>query len=77
MSSTTVMEMFVIYERPRDYPDGYVMRRWEIGGSVSPRPTDYFITGKTLEEVRRAVPPHCIRLHRHPNDETQIVETWI
>jgi hypothetical protein len=70
------LEMFVIYERPRDYPDKYVMRRWEIthGGS---RPTDYFVLADTLEEVRRAVPPWCVKLFRDAQDEPQIVESWI
>lgn len=68
------LEMFVIYERPTDYPDKFVMRRF------AGRPmqgTDYFRTADSLEEIRRHVPPHCARFMRDPNDEPQIVESWI
>lgn len=66
--------MFVIYERPKDYPDHYVIRRW---GGPGLQDRDYFQLGKTLEEARRFVPPHCIRFPRDPRDEPQIVESWI
>jgi hypothetical protein len=75
----TVMEMFVVYDRPLDYPEHYVMRRWIIG-AVEGQPIpdkDYFVIAKTLDEVRVAIPPHCVRLERDPNDEPQIVESWI
>jgi hypothetical protein len=39
--------------------------------------TDYFRTADSLEEIRRHVPPHCARFMRDPNDEPQIVESWI
>jgi hypothetical protein len=74
-----MMEMFVVYERPRDYPDKFVVRRWWIGtGSGKPEADqDWFYLGKTLEDVRAQVPEGCFRLNRDPNDEPQIVEFWI
>ena len=72
------LEMFVVYERPLDHPEHFVMRRWLIGAEKGkPTPTDYFVLGETLEEVRNSIPPHCVRLERDPNDEPQIVECWI
>lgn len=71
-----LLEMFIVYERPRDFPGHYVLRRWVVqrGGS---RPTDDFVLEPTLEKIREHVPPHCVRLERDPNDEAHIVETWL
>jgi hypothetical protein len=72
-----MMEMFVVYERPRDYPDRFVLRRWSIGGNKMEADRDWFYLGDTLKEVREKVPPHCVCIRRHTNDEPQIVEVWI
>jgi hypothetical protein len=75
----TVLEMFVVYERPRDYPDKFVLRRWWIGkvpGEPTPDP-EWFYLADTLDEIRDHVPTHCVRLERDANDEPQIVEVWI
>jgi|HubBroStandDraft_6_1064221.scaffolds.fasta_scaffold3971273_2 hypothetical protein len=74
MSAT--LEMYVVYERPRDYPDKFVVRRWgcRAEGAV---PEDWFVLGTTLDEVRAAIPRHCVRLERDPRDEPQIIEVWI
>jgi hypothetical protein len=79
MSEKTAMEMFVVYKRPRDYPDKFVVRRWWVGKTPGhPDPdSDWFYLGETLEEVRAHVPEWCVRLERDPNDEPQIVEVWI
>jgi hypothetical protein len=72
-----MMEMFVVYERPKDYPDKFVVRRWSISGERVDADGDWFFLGETLEDVREKVPRHCIRIHRHPYDEPQILEVWI
>jgi hypothetical protein len=73
-----MMEMFVVYHHPTDYPDKFVVRRW-VTSRIGPLPdSEWFFLGETLEEVRAKIAPlclHCIR--RHPNDEPQIVEVWI
>lgn len=69
------MRMYVIYERPRDYPDRYVLRQWIIDGEA--RPTGWFVVAETLDAVRKFVPRQCIRFERNPSDEPQIVESWI
>ena len=75
----TELEMYVVYSRPRDYPDKFVVRRWAIGrkpGEPVAEP-DWFYLGDSLDQVRAHVPGHCVRLERDPNDEPQIVECWI
>ena len=78
MAAETTLDMWVIYERPRDYPMSYVVRRWVIGAKPGePMPTDEFRTAPTLEGARNCVPGYCVRLERDPRDEPQIVECWI
>ena len=77
--SATEMEMFVVYARPRDYPDKFVVRRWWIGRTPGEpeADADWFRLADTLEEVRAHIPAWCVRLERDPNDEPQIVECWL
>lgn len=71
-----MLEMFVIYNSPRDYPGKFVLRRWIIEAGIS-RPDDSAIIANALETVRAAVPLGMYRLERDPQDEPQIVESWI
>jgi hypothetical protein len=76
--SGTVMEMYVVYKRPKDYPDHYVLRKWIIGAAKDrPLPSEWFALADTLDAIRAQVPNGFIRLERDPNDEPQIVECWI
>jgi hypothetical protein len=77
MKDGEVLEMYVIYKKPLDYRQGFVVRKWEVGAQPSPRPTDWFGLGSTIEEVRVMIPGWCVKIERDPNDEPQIVETWI
>jgi hypothetical protein len=72
-----VLAMYVVYEKPRDFPNDFVVRRWDImAGHLEPVKTDWVRTGKTLAEVRRHVPEGMFRLPRDPNDDPRIVEVW-
>lgn len=67
--------LWTIYERPRDYPNGYVARLWKLG-----TPTNTVLHGDTLEEVRFLLDkcyPGLVRIPRSPRDDPQIVETWL
>lgn len=70
--------LFTIYRRPRDYPDEYVVRRWSIRRML---PTheggEPYARGKTLQEVRRALPPGLYNMGRDPADDPVIIETWV
>jgi len=68
---------WVIYRRPIDFPDSeYVMREHVIDKGET-TPTENFIIGKTLEEMRAQVPPGAVRMERSPKDEPQIVEWYM
>lgn len=66
------LEMFVIYDHPRDFPGHFVVRRW-VGG----KPTPDFAIADTLEAARAEVPPSLYRLPHQPGEDTVIVETWL
>lgn len=66
------LPMWVIYERPRDFPNSFVVRLWDMD-----RPTAQFCVGPSLDVVRDLIPPGATQLSRHPMDEPQIVEVWL
>jgi hypothetical protein len=71
------MSVFVIYEKPKDYPQGYVVRRWEVAmGSMEAQAMESARVA-TIEEARALIPEGLFRMDRALEDEPQIVETWI
>lgn len=79
MISRDVREQWVIYERPLDFPAGYVVRKWTIGRrGLRPASTGY----KTLsiEDARRYIASVRTDLYCLPSsrgDDPHIVETWL
>jgi hypothetical protein len=69
------LTIWTIYQAPRDFPEGYVVRPWTItrGG---PAPGMAF-TARSLEDARANVPPGLYRQDRAPDDDPAIVETWL
>lgn len=70
---------YVVYERPRDYPENYVVRRQVVlaTGKIAVDKNPWAI-GMSLEEVRSAIPAGLYRLARDPEeDEQQLVESWV
>lgn len=68
--------MWVIYERPADYPQGYVLRPQlasRYGVSVAPERQ----VASTVEEVRALLPPGLVCLGRQEQDDPSILEVWI
>lgn len=75
MKEPMQLEQFVIYERPRDYPDKFVVRRFRIvPGKIIP--DDNVAVFNTLDEAREFIPYHLINIGRQEKDEPQIVEVW-
>ncbi len=69
------LTMWTIYERPLDFPNCYVVRRWTVeeGKTVAHE----CLLADSLEKARKLVPPHSTRMDRFPEDDPVIVETWI
>lgn len=72
-----MLEQFVIYDHPRDFPVGYVVRRWEIHTSEDLRPMEAW-KAESLEHARKLVPARAsVCITRSPGDDYAIVETWM
>ncbi|MEM1027427.1 MAG: hypothetical protein AAGJ38_05030 [Planctomycetota bacterium] len=75
---TDALVMYVVYERPRDFPNTYVVRRHFTrpkGGTVA-EATPWAVA-PDLDAARLSLPLglHC--LTRSPGDDPVIVETWM
>jgi hypothetical protein len=79
---TTIPELFLslwaIYDHPSDYPDKYVMRRWNLyRGDDTSYATEEMALADTLHGIRCKVPPGLACLPRFVGDDPSIVEVWI
>jgi hypothetical protein len=71
-----VLSMWTVYDKPKDHPDGYIVRRFDCNAD-GPIATDDAYSGE-LELIRNALwEAGLIRMQRHPDDQPQIVETWL
>lgn len=70
--------LFAIYKNPKDFPDKYVIRLWQINKNVGkPVATRYCVIKDNLEECRASIPEGFYKFDRIKNDDPAIVETWI
>lgn len=76
--------MWVIYKNPEDYEsvkpfdgDIFVVRKWEILGSVCAPKERVGEPTVTLEAARMSLPPGCHNIGRMPDDIPSIVEVWV
>jgi hypothetical protein len=70
--SEKCVETWTIYQQPKDFPDGFVVRLFH-----NALPTDIFYFTETLEEARAYIPRSKNLVGRHPQDPPSIVETWL
>lgn len=71
------LSMWVIYDRPKDQPDTYIARRWDIvdGMMVATRET---ITCQTVHAIRCwLLDAGLTRFARSPGDDPVILESWL
>ena len=78
------MDHYVVYKKPKDYPDEFVVRKWEIDvkeGKAQPRPKEVIARDKdyrkVISKMMSAVPRGLDRIDRSENDDPTILETWI
>lgn len=70
------LPMISIYFNPKDYPDQYVARVFDIRpGTVYA--TRYVMISNNLGELQRAMPNGFERMDRFPNDEHELLEVWL
>ena len=71
-----VLTFVAIYEKPADYPDGYIARVWIVLQGVS-IPTEWEERRDTYEEIQGIMPDFLQNIGRMPNDDPCVKEVWI
>lgn len=72
----TDLPMWVVYDHPTDYPEGFIARQHIVGIGGS-QLTDRTMAG-TLESIRTALSNiGLVCLTRSVRDDPKIVETWL
>lgn len=66
------LDLYVIYDHPRDYPGEFVVRGWELE-----KPRELLGSANTLEGARKLLPPGLVNLGRYEQDDPFIVEVWV
>ena len=69
------LPMFVIYDRPSDYPDGFIARMF-LTGKVE-IPTLITVTGSLEEIQEKLMEVGMAKLARNTDDDPKIAEVWI
>lgn len=71
------LNMWTVYDKPRDYPNLTVARRFVVNRRHGSQPTADIIGGG-LEDIRRVFTQAGLTcLPRKKEDEPQIVEVWL
>ena len=67
------LKMWTIYDHPSDYPDCFVAREF-----VLDKPTENFIACNDIDSLRgQLLDMGLTCVPRSPEDQPQIVETWL
>ena len=70
------ISQWVIYDHPRDFPNSFVMRRWDVMANQMIA-TDEMELADTLSEIRKKLPKGLFCIERYPDDDPCIVEVWL
>ncbi len=73
------MNLYTIYDSPRDFPDTYIVRRWEVvDNEKEPVAREVFMVDKDLDKIRAELQKKgLLAFQRDEDDDAKIVETWI
>lgn len=72
----STLHIWTIYDRPLDFPDRVVVRRFEVTGGQT-RATPGVSVHETLDQARASLSPGLFCFPRQAGDEPQIVECWL
>lgn len=76
--SYQTLSMWVVYAHPKDDPDVFVARRWELGQAGGLEPTMVVMRDADLERLRGVLRARGLfHLARDPADDPVIVEVWL
>jgi len=73
------MNLYTVYNSPIDYPDTYVVRRWEVvPPDNEPTAMNIIMIGSDLNKIRSALRQMGLyAIPRDESDDKKIVETWV
>lgn len=72
-----MLDMYVIYKNPSDYPGMYVLRKWAAGPGKIMAEKEPMIVTEFLEEARQKVPRGLYMAERTKDDDPAIYEVWL
>jgi len=70
------LDLYVVFDHPKDFPGHYVCRRQIVvqGETIDAE----CVIGSDLEAIRQLlIEMGLIRMDRHPEDDSKILEFWI
>jgi hypothetical protein len=67
--------LWTVYEKPSDYPNHYVARKFFYKPTVEP--THEMLKSVSLDILRSMLPKDLHRIPRSETDDPRIVEVWI
>lgn len=71
------LRMYVIYARPEDYPDSYVVRGWSVGVKQIFPDSSPIAVVPTMVEARKALPPGVCQMSGGDKNDPTIVGVWM
>lgn len=72
------LELWTVYDNPRDFPGQFVARRFDITNGLEPRPSSDALLGQTFEQIREHFDRQGYNwLACNPGDDPVIVGTFL
>jgi hypothetical protein len=75
--SEDALHMWTVYDHPRDYPDHYVARRFEVRGGVAAATNEAYLAHQLYPLREAMLSMGLTALPRMENDDPCIIETWL
>jgi hypothetical protein len=69
--------IWTITRNPKDFPGKYVVHGHDVHAGFTKPHYEPLAVVNSLDEARAALPPGLYNLGRKPDDEPQIVESWV
>lgn len=76
-SSNPFLTVYTIYDNPTDFPGKFVVRKHNVVAGAAVPENDPHAVMDTLDDARKSIPEGMVNILRLPEDEPQIVESWI
>jgi hypothetical protein len=73
-----LLPMWTVYDHPKDFPNSFVARLWNVGVGGSPIATNEVLVFPELEAIRLRMRNRGLTcLARSEYDDPNIVEVWL